>query len=584
MKEKRNAGKGWLVTYIIQYKGSFLFAALLGTLAVLCAGALLFTSGYLISRSALRPENVLMVYVPIVLVRTFGFGKAIIQYLERLTGHNAVLRVLAQMRVRLYKLIEPQALSFRARFRTGDLLSLLAEDIEQLQNVYLRIVLPALSAILVYGVGIAALGRMDGIFALWMALYCGFWLFLAPAIALWLSMAKRRRFKEEKTTIYRELTDAVFGMSDWILSGRTTEFLQRFNKRQASIAKIENHLRRSEWRMQWLTRSAVGGTVVMLVIWAGKLAAENQIEVSWIAAIGLVSFPLMEALVRVADAFVRIPDYKDSMQRLKSLEKQEPPTVRENSAVSHAGNGLLETAADAIELRLENVSFRYPNTAEWSVQNVSLHAPQGYKIAVLGRSGAGKSTLLNLVLGELQPLDGRISVHTIHGRDRTQRPFSVLNQKPYLFDTTVANNIRLGRSDATDEEVRAVTEQVGLSELITKLPDGYDTRMEEAGSRFSGGERQRIALARILLQNHPVVLLDEPTVGLDPVTEAELVDTIFRVLKGKTVLWFTHHLMGVDRMDEILFLDRGFISMRGKHEQLLQSEEKYRRLYALDYV
>jgi len=219
------------------------------------------------------------------------------------------------------------------------------------------------------------------------------------------------------------------------------------------------------------------------------------------------------------------------------------------------------------------------------VRDISLHVPQGGKLALLGRSGAGKSTLLNLIQGALQPDEGSVTVAGIpvYTGGAYSSLFAVLNQQPYLFDTTVANNIRLGRSGATLDEVRAVTEQVGLGALIDSLPEGYDTRMQETGLRFSGGEKQRIALARILLQNHPIVLLDEPTVGLDPLTEHELMQTMFRVLEGKTLIWITHHLTGMEHMDEVIFMEKGVISMQGSHEQLWQEQPRYRNLYELDH-
>lgn len=582
MKGTDQISKGWVISYLRQYKWSFILAALLGTLAVLCAGALLFTSGYLISRSALQPENVLMVYVPIVLVRTFGFSKAILQYVERLIGHNAVLRVLSAMRVRMYRLIEPQAIRLRSRFQTGDLLHLLAEDIEQLQHVYLRIVLPTVTAILVYGAGIAALGRMDGVFALGMALYCGFWLFIAPAIALWKSLSGRRRYKEEKNKAYRELTDALFGISDWILSGRSRQLLSSFQTRQAQMSRLENKLRRSEWFTQWLTRLAVGGAVFLMVIWAGQMAAAQQIEPSWIAALGLVAFPLMEALVRVMDALLRAPEYQDSLQRLGQLEEETPAQDRSSADSSVQPQHL--SIPGSIDLRLERITFCYPNEPQPSVQGMSLHLPQGYKMAILGRSGSGKSTLLNLIQGEFVPDQGQVLANGVHVHHLALRPFSVLNQKPYLFDTSIMNNVRLGRGDASDAEVQEAIKLAGLQSLIESLPNGYDTRMEEAGSRFSGGERQRIALARVLLQNYPVVLLDEPMVGLDPVTEMQLIETMLQVLEGKTLIWVTHHLVGAERMDEIIFMDQGQIRMRGTHERLYREEARYRRLYELDHI
>ncbi|GAB1533246.1 MULTISPECIES: thiol reductant ABC exporter subunit CydC [Brevibacillus] len=575
MKEAREGNQGWFLPYFRQFFWQFAAAALLGTLAVACASALLYTSGYLISRSALKPENVLMVYVPIVLVRAFGFSKAVIQYLERLVGHDAALRVLSRMRVRLYQAIEPQDQLLRTRFRTGDLLGVLADDIEQLQNVYLRFVLPAVSAVLLYGAGIVALGRMDGMFALLMALYCGFLLFVAPAVVLWSSIAKSRRFKQERQAAYRELTDAVFGMSDWILSGRTQQFLQLFSKRQKTAAQIENGIRCGEWRVQWMSQCAIGGAIVLLVIWAGGLAGANQIPVTLIAAIGLVAFPLMDAFARIFDAVVRMPEYKESLERLREIEGGRPFVEAQKEKVADQAGGIL---------KLDHVCFRYPQASSWSVQDVSFDVPQGGKIALLGRSGAGKSTILNLIRGAIQPEAGQVTVNgqPVQSEEASACLFSVLNQQPYLFDTTVANNIRLGRPDASDEEVRVVTDQVGLDQLIESLPDGYQTRMQETGLRFSGGERQRIALARILLQNKPIVLLDEPTVGLDPLTERDLMATIFRVLQGKTLIWVTHHLSGLEQMDEIIFMEQGFISMRGTHEELYQDNPRYRNLYTMD--
>jgi ATP-binding cassette subfamily C protein CydC len=585
MRVTDNSSQGWFVTYLRQYFWAFLIAALLGALAIGCAGALLFTSGHLITRSALKPENILMVYVPIVLVRTFGFSKAVIQYLERLVGHDAALRLVSRMRVRLYRAVEPQALMIRSKFRTGDLLGLLSEDIEQLQNIYLKLVLPALSALLIYAAGILALGRMDGTFALLMALYGGFLLFIAPAISLWTSLAKRRMFKQERSKAYQELTDALFGMSDLVLSGRTGHFLSTFTQRHNRAAVMENSLRRSEWRSHWIAQCVVGGGIVIMTVWAGGLVAQNRIEATWLASFALVAFPLLDAFVRAGEAVVHAPEYQDSLRRLKDSEKDTPTPGAGGTA------DILEEQATAMrlglggDLLLNNVSYRYAATQEWSVRNISLHVPQGGKVALLGRSGAGKSTLLNLIQGALQPDEGSVTVAGIpvYTGGAYSSLFAVLNQQPYLFDTTVANNIRLGRPDATLDEVRAVTEQVGLGTLIDSLPEGYDTRMQETGLRFSGGEKQRIALARILLQNHPIVLLDEPTVGLDPLTEHELMQTMFRVLKGKTLIWITHHLTGMEHMDEVIFMEKGVISMRGSHEKLWQEQPRYRNLYELDH-
>ncbi|WP_442955773.1 thiol reductant ABC exporter subunit CydC [Paenibacillus sp. y28] len=622
MHKAQGKQEGWLMTYVWQFKWRFACAAFLGAAAIACAGGLLFTSGYLLSRAALKPENVLMVYVPIVLVRTLGFSKAVLHYVERLISHDTALRILARMRSRLYRVIEPQAVRVQARFRTGDLLSMLAEDIEQLQYVYLRLVLPAISAVILYGTGVAMLGRMDGMFAILMSLYCGFWLFVVPAAALWISLAKWRQAKRQRSAAYQELTDAVFGMSDWLLSGRSRQMLESFHKQWSAAARLESLLRRRERLIHWISNCAAGGAIVFMVLWAGELAAKQELAASWIAALAFVAFPLLEAFVRAGDAASRLPHYLESVHRLAgtaasaeckddailySGENAQTHSGLETSSKQHTNKeeasrtdrsispvhrtifigpdkgALLNNNAPGAGICLQGVSYRHPSRAEWSLRDISLTVPQGGTLAILGRSGAGKSTLLNVMQGILEPEEGTVRVKPTnpicsdHGG-----LFARLNQQPYLFDTTVANNIRLGRSDATDEEIRLVTEQVGLHQLIAALPNGYETRMEETGQRFSGGERQRIALARILLQNRPIVLLDEPTIGLDPVTESELLATIFRALSGRTLIWVTHHLTGVERMDQIVFMERGVISMQGTHEQLLRGYDRYRRLYELD--
>ena len=234
---------------------------------------------------------------------------------------------------------------------------------------------------------------------------------------------------------------------------------------------------------------------------------------------------------------------------------------------------------------IKDVFYRYENEKNHALQHISLTIPQGKKIALLGKSGAGKSTLIQLLLGAISPAAGTIEINGHKPEEYDESIFdmvSVLNQKPYLFATSIKNNIRLGNQEATDEEIEQVIKQVKLDDYIHSLPKGLNTQMEETGQRFSGGERQRIALARILLKNTPIIILDEPTVGLDPQTERYLLDTIFTALKDKTIIWVTHHLIGIEKMDQVLFLDNGQITMNGSHEELLKTNERYQQLYLLD--
>lgn len=572
----------WFRPYFKAYYGRFTLVVLLGMLTVAAASALMFTSGYLISKSALRPENILMVYVPTVLVRTFGISRAAIHYVQRLVGHDAILRVLSDMRVRLYRVLEPQALFIRSRFRTGDILGVLADDIEYLQDVYMRTVFPSIIALGMYAVVIAAFGWFDLVFAGVMALYIGVLVFLLPGISLWLTKRNGQRMKQEKNGLYQKLTDAVLGMSDWMISGRSAQFVESYEADEASLEKVERSLSNwAKWRT-FISQIVVGIIVVSVIYWAGGMYADRQIQVSLIAAFVLVIFPLMDAFLPVSEAVERIPQYKDSVERLVRMSAAEP--VDAACGVT-AGDAEVEAARTDAHIRVERVSYRYEPDGDWTLRDVSFDIAPGSKIAVIGKSGAGKSTLMKLLQGAVAPGEGSVSIHGTPAcafGERMPQLISVLNQRPHLFDTSVANNIRLGRMDADDAEIERAAQQVQLGSLIESLPAGYDTPMHEAGQRFSGGERQRVALARILLQDTPIVIMDEPTVGLDPVTERELLQTIFRTLEGKTLIWITHHLVGVEQMDQILFVDEGKIEMRGTHEELMEQSPRYRGLYRLD--
>ncbi|MCM3288775.1 thiol reductant ABC exporter subunit CydC [Paenibacillus sp. MER 180] len=573
----------WLRPYLRRYCGRFALIIFLGMLTVLCASALMFTSGFLISKSAARPENILMVYVPIVLVRTFGIGRAVVHYVERLVGHDAVLRILSKMRVRLYRILEPQALFIRSRFRTGDVLGVLADDIEHLQNVYVRTIFPSIVAIVMYAAGIAALGWFDLPFALLMALYIAVLVFILPWISLWFTRRKHRLMKQERSGLYRKLTDAVLGMSDWVISGRAPQFVDSYEADEARVARIDRDLRMwARWRTL-IAQSVVGLTVITMVYWAGGQAADGNMPAVMIAAFGLVVFPLMEAFLPVSEAVEKLPQYEDSLERLSGMG--EAPVEQTVGSAANVKPELLQQARESTHIRLDQVSFRHAGSASLTIDGVSLDVPQGKKIALIGRSGAGKSTLSTLIQGALMPESGSVMINNVRADEYGEHIpeiLSVLNQRPHLFDTTVANNIRLGRRSASDEEIRQVAEQVKLDTLIASLPKGYDTAMMETGQRFSGGERQRIALARVLLQRTPVVILDEPTVGLDPKTERELLATMFETMKGKSLIWITHHLVGVEQMDEIVFIENGQVEMHGTHAELMEQYPRYRNLYHLD--
>ncbi len=575
--------EGWFAPYVSSYFWRFVLIIVLGALTIFTASSLMYTSGFLISKASTPVENILMIYVPIVGVRTFGTSRAVIHYVERLVGHDTILRILSKMRVRLYNILEPQALFLSSRFRTGDILGMLADDIEYLQNVYLRTVFPSIIALLIYGAAVIALGTFDIAFALLMALYILVLVVVLPFLSLLFTQKRQREVKVERNRLYQKLTDAVLGMGDWVISGRQSQFVDTYEADERKVAKTDAALRSWARLRTFIGQAVIGIGVLSMLYWAAGEFADGAIAGTLIAAFVLVVFPVADAFLPVSEAVEKIPQYRNSLERLSGVNGTEQNIVSEKASVSVVD--AIPQAMKSAHIKLENVGYHYGSEANWSVRDLSLDIPQGKKIAIIGRSGAGKSTLLKAIQGVIEPSDGSASINGIAADaygEHIPSIIAVLNQSPHLFDTTVANNIRMGDPKASEQAIKEAGTLAKMDKLISSLPDGYDTFVREAGQRFSGGERQRIALARILLQNTPVVILDEPTVGLDPRTERDLLKTMFEAMDGKSLIWVTHHLVGAEQMDEVIFMENGSVEMRGTHAELMKKEPRYRRLYELD--
>ncbi|MDW0110398.1 thiol reductant ABC exporter subunit CydC [Sporosarcina aquimarina] len=572
-----NYVKSFVTPYLSKYWKLMSVTVLLGICASLSAALLIFVSGYLISRASERPETILLVYVPIVLVRAFGLSRAAFSYAERMTGHNAVLKVLSEMRVRLYRALEPQALFIRSRFKRGDLLGTLADDIEHLQDVYIRTIFPTISGLFLFVFATVSLSVFDWKFGLFIGLCLGVIVFVYPLLSLVFMKKHQQRSKQQHTRLYHTLGDAVYGIRDWLISSRTTDFLSKFTGERNESYETDKELAKRDQNRTFQLQLISGAITVIVGVWAGFQAIEGTIFPTYIAAFTLVTLPIIESLIPISHAVERIPAYRESFARIQHTED----TAHAMSIPSE----FVTDIPESVEIQVENVSYSYANEQKKALNQLSLTIQQGERIALLGKSGAGKSTLLQLLLGALQPEEGsiRIQGHSPESYgENIHQLVSVLNQKPYLFGTTIENNIRLGNPEATLEEIKSVIRQVGLEDYLSKLPDGLQTQTEEAGRRFSGGERQRLALARILLNHTPVVIVDEPSVGLDPETERDLIATMMKSLEGKTVIWITHHLMGMELMDHIVFLESGEITEQGTHQELLNHSGRYHRLVELD--
>ncbi|MHC5375453.1 thiol reductant ABC exporter subunit CydC [Enterococcus sp. LJL120] len=565
----------WVKPFLKQYKVALAGAVFLGFLTFFCAGALMFNSGYLISRAASLPENILMIYIPIVLTRAFGIGRPVFRYIERLVSHNWVLKMTSNLRVKLYNVLEKDAIFFRRKYRTGDILGLLAEDINHIQNLYLRTIFPTIIAWVLYVFIVIGLGLFSWWFGLAMLLMMGIMIFVVPLYSALMNGARQEKRKGMKNLLYRDLTDNILGVSDWIFAQRSQEYLNHYEASEAALREVDARINRFDRKRDLLLQFVFALIVIALFVWTSfRFPGNHGGAANWIAAFVLSGFPLVDAFAPLPSAAQETNIYKDSIERLNQLEVQEEPAAFDLTKVQ-----------GSLDMVVDDVTFHYPQTQKKVLQQLDLTIPQGEKIAILGRSGSGKSTLATLLRGDLMPTSGTISlagVATDTFGDAISNYISVINQEPYLFNTTILNNFRIGRESATEEEVWQVLERVGLKKMVERLPEQLATMVDEAGLRFSGGERHRMALARVLLQDVPIIILDEPTVGLDPITEQSLLETFFQNLEGKTIIWITHHLQGVSMMDRVIFIEDGQLALSGTPAELAASNARYQQLLAID--
>ena len=557
----------WITPFLRKYRFGMILAIILGTITMFCAGLLMFSAGYVISKSATKPENILIIYVPVLMVRVFGISRPVVRYIERLTSHNWILRITSNLRRKLYLRLEKSAIGLSERYKLGDLLGLLNEDIANIQDLFLRTLFP----LMIVGSLSVALIIASGVFSLTLALVVAFFLGLMvivlPYVSLKVSAKYDRDLKNYRNQLFSNLTDDVLGLQDWVLSGRKEDFLLDYQSSEKAARQIQEKMLSYVRKRNLVLQLIFALLVVYLIVWSGSTLNTGDAP-NYIAAVSLAAFPLFDAFAPLSDAVVETQRYGDSVHRLNDL-----PDVKEDVRQ--------ETITDT-DLQISNLSFAFEDKLIF--EDLNLHIKKGEHVAILGRSGVGKSTLASLIRGDLIAQQGTLDLSGVAPAyaNNVEEKIGVINQSPYIFNASIRSNLSLARLDASDEEIWNALELVGLKKMVASLPDQLNEVVDEAGQRFSGGERQRLALARILLSDVDMVILDEPTVSLDPITENQLLRLFFERLKDKTIIFITHHLLGVQHMDRVIFLEKGKIKLDDHPEYLLEHNEDFRKLYQMD--
>ncbi|SFQ25551.1 ATP-binding cassette, subfamily C, CydC [Actinomadura madurae] len=549
-------------------------AVLFGVLALGSGVGLMATSAWLISRAAQHPP-VLMLMVAIVAVRAFGLGRGVFRYVERLVGHDATFRILADLRARVYERLERLAPGGLPAFRSGDLLNRLVADVDAVQDLFLRVLLPCTIAAVVGGasVGVAwALLPSAGVVLL-LALV------VAGVVAPWLSAVVSRRAERRTTDLRGELTshvvDTLQGAPELIAYGAAPDQLAR-------AEQLDHDFTRATARSATTTGAgaAISALAGGLAVW-GNLAAGvpavrsgalDGVLLAVIVLLPLAAFEVVAGLPLAAQYMERV---RRSASRIFAV-LDSPPPVRDPDDPA-------PLPAPPYTLSVENLRARWTPDGPYALDGISLDLMPGRRCAIVGPSGSGKTTLTSVLLRFLEPAGGRASLNGVDLRaltgDDVRRVIGLCAQDAHLFDSTIGENIRLARPAATNDEIRHVLRRARLLDWVETLPRGLDTHVGEHGAQVSGGQRRRIALARALLADPPVLLLDEPAEHLDIATADALTADLLTATEGRTTLLVTHRLSGLDAVDEIVVLDGGRVADRGTHAALLSRPGPYRALW-----
>ena len=568
----------FLLTLLKPFPGKVFLSILLGTATITANIGLMGTSAYLIARAAEHP-SIAYLQVAIVGVRFFGLTRGLFRYLERLVSHALNFKLLADLRVWVFQHLEPLAPGGLVDRMGGDLLETMMEDVEILENFYIRAVSPPLVALLVLGGASLFIGQFSAMIGL--ILFAGLTIsgIVMPAGAYLLTRSTGRKMVLLKAEINSSLIEDLQGIEDLLVYGHGEEVINHIDALSNKLGRLQTY--------QAIASGLSGGInlfVTHLTLWTAlyfsiALVRLGKLDGVMMAVIALIILASFEATTPMALVAQNMENSLTAAQRILEIAQKTPPVTDSIQVTQEIGG--------PFHLDMRELWFRYDQQGDWVLKDIYLDLEAGKKVALVGPSGAGKTSLVQLML-RFYPFErGKILLNGINieriRQETVREHISMVAQSVYIFNQSIRNNLKLANPQSSDDEMLAVIHQVGMDEWLTRQPDGLDTLLGEQGAFMSGGERQRLSLARALLQNADLIIFDEPTANLDAVNSKEVLHSLLNPTEGKSVLWITHHLVGLEALDEILVMENGEIVERGSHDQLILNNGPYFKMWRIQH-
>ena len=560
----------YLALYM-RHKWMLILGVVLAIVTLLASIGLLTLSGWFLSASAVAGFAGLYSFnymLPAAGVRGTAITRTAGRYFERLVSHDATFRVLQHLRVTTFSKLLPLSPAGLARYRQGELLNRVVADVDTLDHLYLRVISPMVGALVVIVVVTLGLSLLDASIALVLGGIMLLTLCLLPPLFYRAGKPTGENLTRLRGEYRQQLTGWLQGQAELTIFGAS----RRYRSRMENTELNWHEAQRKQSELTALSQALmllIGGIAVMAMLWlASGGVGDNTQPGPLIALFVFCALAAFEALAPVTGAFQHLGQVVASALRITQITGQQPEVQFSTAATD---------VPEQLALRLADVSFAYHGQAQPALDNINLTIPAGAHVAVLGRTGCGKSTLLQLLTRAWDPAQGQILFNDMPLKEMSEpalrKTVSVVPQRVHLFSATLRDNLLLAAPGTADDELRAMLEKVGLHKLLDD--EGLNSWLGEGGRQLSGGELRRLAIARALLHNAPLMLLDEPTEGLDATTERQILDLLEKEMQGKTVLMVTHRLRGLADFDQIIVMDNGQIIEQGSHAELLAKQGRY---------